>query len=184
MTFSLNVEKFRIPCYVLIAILFVIEIAVDSIYLGHGGSAAGVEYANAAIYLIVCAFLAGFFIYTTVRIIYALVRLRVRSRSSQNSGGVNGPKKGKSHLLRMAVKIFVGGFSLLLLFAAALLFAVARNFAYSAIPRAAVWLTVHTAANVKAVSTIIAFAPRKREQQRTSATATGTAVKGNSGSQV
>lgn len=169
--------------------MFGIEVIVDAIYLSVGSSV-GIEYANAALYLLVAAGLSVFFIYTTSRIIHTLISLGVTTHSTSSNSDCNtsaSHKPGQSHLLRTAIKISIGGFSLLLLAASALLFAAARDFAYRMIPWTVIWLTVHTAANVKAISTIVAFVPRQQGQKDRSQTATAATrsrVRTNSASHV
>ena len=140
------------------------------------GSSAGIENANAALYLLVAVGMSIFFLYTTIKIIVSLLRLGVSTRSSSSlssttSDRVTRRKTGYSHLLRTAIKLSITGVSLLILVIGALLFAVARDFAFKAIPWVVIWLILHSAANLKAISSIIAFSPKRLQPSSVTKTA-------------
>lgn len=120
--------------------MFGIEVLVDAIYLSVGPA-----YANASLYLPIAAGLSIFFIYTTSRIFHTLISLG--AATSSTSTNANNSSSHKSLSLQTAIKISIGGFSLLILAFSVLLFAAAHDFAYQMILGPPV-NPVQTAANV------------------------------------
>jgi hypothetical protein len=150
-----NVSKFKIPCYLAIAVLFIFEFTVSSLQLAQIFSS-NLDYFTASLYLVFCLGLAAFFITTAVRIFVLLRRLWITSHVDK---WTDQEAKMRRQLFYTAIKFSITGVSLLLCVACASLFVV-RDVFLQARVWVPLWMTIHTSLNVKALATILAFNPQ------------------------
>eukprot|EP01122_Echinamoeba_exundans_P002832 TRINITY_DN1281_c0_g1_i3.p1 TRINITY_DN1281_c0_g1~~TRINITY_DN1281_c0_g1_i3.p1 ORF type:complete len:386 (+),score=29.55 TRINITY_DN1281_c0_g1_i3:445-1602(+) len=166
---SLNIGRFKIPCYILIVLCFVVEIAIDTIRLTLHNISNFWRSINAVFYVIVAAGLSVFYIITAARIFIALKKSTASTahNSNMSSNSTSGMRKENRRLnalrnttikllgsgIFLAIMVIVAPTSLLPYYAAA---------SMSHVGYAIFWIVAHFLVNGKAITTLAAFPTASR----------------------
>eukprot|EP01122_Echinamoeba_exundans_P013948 TRINITY_DN6204_c0_g1_i1.p1 TRINITY_DN6204_c0_g1~~TRINITY_DN6204_c0_g1_i1.p1 ORF type:complete len:501 (+),score=28.03 TRINITY_DN6204_c0_g1_i1:99-1505(+) len=172
--FSFSIETLKIPAIILCVLVFLVEIIIDALVVGRS-RIPNLAIINSAIYLVLGLALAIFFIVTSSRVLFRL--LRISKRTPRQASSETKKSSVKKRIIPVAIKLLLTAFAWLGIIACGVTTTSSGFGAYRPEYIIWVWTFLHVFLTTKAASTISALrAPRtlNNSPQRTdTATSTG-----------
>lgn len=157
--FSWSIERLKIPSYILVAIVFLVELVIDILLLTRT-PVNNLPIINSVTYVIIAFGLAVFFIITAARVLFQLVNLSSFKTASMSESKSSKPTKLSRKLEQLgpvAIKLMITAFCWLCIVATGI---VATTDGFDAlIPTyfCGVWFSIHYFMSFKALSTVLAL---------------------------
>eukprot|EP01122_Echinamoeba_exundans_P008635 TRINITY_DN2893_c0_g1_i1.p1 TRINITY_DN2893_c0_g1~~TRINITY_DN2893_c0_g1_i1.p1 ORF type:complete len:403 (+),score=13.57 TRINITY_DN2893_c0_g1_i1:405-1613(+) len=174
---SMNVSRLKIPCYLAILFVFVVEIVIDALRFTVPDNGSTIRRSfNAIVYIIFAFLISVFYIVTAIRIFVAIRGKNRRQLSSNGTATAPEDQRRTDELLRTTIKLFTSAlFMILMVFVAvtSLLPYYSRS-PMNHLGYIFFWLAVHTLLNAKAIATLLSFTTRGSPSRNTTATKSGT----------
>jgi hypothetical protein len=169
--FSFSIDTLKIPAAILCVLMFLVEIIIDALVVGKS-RLPNLAIINSAIYLVFAFALSIFFIVTSSRVLFRLLRI------SRRTPGANSPDSKKASIKRriipVAIKLLLTAFAWLGIIACGITTTSAGFGAYRPDYIVWVWTLLHVFLTAKAGSTLSALRPNTQNNAlRQSDTATG-----------
>lgn len=184
----MNIGKFRVPAYLVVAFTFAVEIAFLILFcIAEVQVPPIVPSLNLAWYVIICIFMSVFYVVTATRIFRALYRrFKVSSRNAGAGTGStdsaqghqaisNQEQAGRDKLRDVTMKLSGCALCLIIIvIMATLTFAPFYSPPSSHAGYFAYWFILHSVVNLKALATVLSFQPPRQTVSATSRTSVPT----------
>jgi hypothetical protein len=159
---SLSVDRFKVPLYLLVALLFIVELSIDIVFwLDLYIENTWIGYIQSIYYGIVGIGLSVFYITTAARI---LIQVRKISSTSAPTEGQSKKLRGRTKARSVARKLFAIG-SIILLMESSALSTLAPDYV-NGVPSwfFSIWYLIQSFILMKAVATVLLLRPKRGAQ--------------------
>jgi hypothetical protein len=185
--FSWSIDRLRVPSYILLAGVFLVELIIDILVLCRVPVRA-LPLINSVIYLIIVLGLSIFFFITAGKVLYQLLRLVKLKEMVSSQASVGGSSSSRSSrrmsklrfLFPVAVKMILTAFCWLVIVCTG--FVATTDEFSSVVPSyfCSVWFIIHFLLNLKGLSTVLALRAPKSSQSTTQGSKTSTSQSSHS----